>query len=637
MSSQSCAGTQAVGTQRAVNKDDLGVGGRAEEIREASSEKGAAAAQRAEFLAMLETGLSARLDPIYDMQTNAVYGYAAGFSGAEAFGHDSTAALADRAAALGALEAFERIRVEKALSALSEKCLATRPHLFVGLDTRLLLADPSAARRLDAAFAAVTRPGRLILELEERHAPERRAELSRIMTEIRAGGARLALTGFGVGVGDLQALHAYPLDVIAIDPHFIEGVARDDRKQLLAGQMVALARHLGLKVIALGVSDEADLETCRALGFDLARGPHLIARGAAPRRFETPRPAAAPDRRIDASAMRLELDRIEPAHRDTALIEIAERFRHPDHPPLCPIIGDCGEPLGAIRERDLRPYAFSPFGLDLIRNPTRPISLERLLRPYPQADVESDSDRLMALLSDSGADGLMITSGVRYVGYLPAERLVRLTTAKRLAEAQDANPLTGLPGNRMVAAFMEQAIAETERQRILCYLDFDHFKPFNDVYGFRTGDRAIMLFADILKQSFGDSLICHIGGDDFFVGDAQSPEQPFFQTLENTLSRFRLEAESFYSPEDRAMGGLIAKGRDGAPRRFPLLRCSAGVVLAPEGHAVCSVERMAADIARIKRQAKEAPESIARVRLHGELGVSPTPGAAPTREAALSA
>lgn len=574
-----------------------------------SSAASARSSDRAAFLSLAERGVVMRLEPIHDLQTGAVYGYAARTDGFREMGFAVDHALFDRAVELDAIEALEEARIRRAFQELGAMKLATRPHLFISLDTRLLLSRPGLAARLDAAFDAIGRPGRLTFELYERHRPGREAELARAIAALRARGARIALTPLGAGRSDLEALAAYDLDVIKVAGACVDGVARNDRKRLLAGQMAVLARHLGMKALCAGVLREEDLRVCRELGFDLAQGPHLAERPLGRASESTP----APPRRRDCGVAAA-LDYIEPAHRDTPLFEIASRFRHPDHPPLCPIVGDCGEPLGAVRERDFRPFAFSSFGLDLIRNRTRPVRLEQMMRPYPQADVESDCDRLTALLAQTDLDGLLITNGVRYVGFMPAERLVRLCTAQRLAEAQDANPLTGLPGNRVVAAFMDQAIAETARNRILCYLDFDNFKPFNDVYGFRTGDRAIMLFADILKQSFPEEVVCHIGGDDFFIGATGRPEAPFFQTLEEVLRRFQTEAESFYSPEDRAMGGLLAKGRDGAPRRFPMLRCSAGVMLVAEGQTVQSVETLARSIARVKRRAKEAASPIARMR-----------------------
>lgn len=36
---------------------------------------------------------------------------------------------------------------------------------------------------------------------------------------------------------------------------------------------------------------------------------------------------------------------------------------------------------------------------------------------------------------------------------------------------------------------------------LLCYFDLDNFKAFNDVYGFKNGDRVIQLFTDILRKT----------------------------------------------------------------------------------------------------------------------------------------
>ena len=49
--------------------------------------------------------------------------------------------------------------------------------------------------------------------------------------------------------------------------------------------------------------------------------------------------------------------------------------------------------------------------------------------------------------------------------------------------------------------------------------DLDHFKPFNDVYGYQKGDQLIQQVGQILvthtdpEQDF----VGHIGGDDFIV------------------------------------------------------------------------------------------------------------------------
>ncbi|WP_395173268.1 diguanylate cyclase domain-containing protein [Roseibium alexandrii] len=48
----------------------------------------------------------------------------------------------------------------------------------------------------------------------------------------------------------------------------------------------------------------------------------------------------------------------------------------------------------------------------------------------------------------------------------------------------------------------------------MCYIDFDNFKPFNDTYGYRQGDRAIILFSELLQKHVtgNNSFHGHIGG-----------------------------------------------------------------------------------------------------------------------------
>ena len=52
----------------------------------------------------------------------------------------------------------------------------------------------------------------------------------------------------------------------------------------------------------------------------------------------------------------------------------------------------------------------------------------------------------------------------------------------------------------------------------IIYFDFNDFKPFNDIYGFRQGDRAILVFSELFTKRYPkDAFIAHIGGW-FFVG-----------------------------------------------------------------------------------------------------------------------
>jgi diguanylate cyclase (GGDEF)-like protein len=48
--------------------------------------------------------------------------------------------------------------------------------------------------------------------------------------------------------------------------------------------------------------------------------------------------------------------------------------------------------------------------------------------------------------------------------------------------------------------------------------DLDHFKVLNDTYGHGTGDRALRLFAQVLRESLrSEDLVCRYGGEEFAI------------------------------------------------------------------------------------------------------------------------
>ncbi|MEI6874931.1 MAG: hypothetical protein WCL50_07355, partial [Spirochaetota bacterium] len=70
------------------------------------------------------------------------------------------------------------------------------------------------------------------------------------------------------------------------------------------------------------------------------------------------------------------------------------------------------------------------------------------------------------------------------------------------------------------------------------------------------------------------------------------------------------EAESFYSPEDRARGWILGKDRSGKQQRMPLLTVSLAVVVQLPG-ATINAEHLAELLAGLKRQAKSSPDRFA--------------------------
>ncbi|MBL8967730.1 MAG: GGDEF domain-containing protein, partial [Spirochaetaceae bacterium] len=187
-----------------------------------------------------------------------------------------------------------------------------------------------------------------------------------------------------------------------------------------------------------------------------------------------------------------------------------------------------------------------------------------------------------------------------------------LVAERELVEARDQNPLTRLPGNVRVAEVCAERLAAPGRGVAFAYFDFDNFKPFNDRYGFRNGDRVIMLFADILRGTLGKpgDFVSHLGGDDFFACVAAATPEEATRPLFDAARRFAREASSFYAPEDHERGWILGKDRGGVERRMSLLTVSVAVAFLHPGGEL-DPERLSESLAELKREAKGSPDRTA--------------------------
>jgi diguanylate cyclase (GGDEF)-like protein len=115
------------------------------------------------------------------------------------------------------------------------------------------------------------------LLLDEERAPQG------ALAALKQLGVRLLLDDFGTGYSSLSYLSRFPVDVLKIDRSFVRDLGARTETDPIVTAIVALARGLGLDVIAEGVETEAQAEWLRTAHCDYAQG-FLYAR---------PMPAAA--------------------------------------------------------------------------------------------------------------------------------------------------------------------------------------------------------------------------------------------------------------------------------------------------------------------------------------------------------
>lgn len=163
--------------------------------------------------------------------------------------------------------------------------------------------------------------------------------------------------------------------------------------------------------------------------------------------------------------------------------------------------------------------------------------------------------------------------------YYTVKNIMRLMYVNRRV-----SPLTGLPGNVQILAELKKRVMNEEEFAVL-YADLDHFKEYNDVYGFLKGDEIIKYTAKTIVRNVhslkgNHCFVGHIGGDDFV---AIVSKTDYEQVCQNILAEFDKEIHNFFTKDDLERGYLEVENRKGVMEQFPLTSLSIGVVEADKG------------------------------------------------------
>ena len=194
----------------------------------------------------------------------------------------------------------------------------------------------------------------------------------------------------------------------------------------------------------------------------------------------------------------------------------------------------------------------------------------------------------------------------------PLDLRIRIEMSiRRTQHSIYASPLTGLPGGKLLEDMLMDKLS-SGKPFSFAYVDIDNFKSFNDVYGYRKGDKVILQTAYLLLttlKEFGnsDDFISHIGGDDFaFI---TTPDK-YEKACKNFINFFDNIIPFHYSASDRNKGFVIARDRARKMKKSPLMSVSVAVFNKDDSSKVKSIIEINERIIEIKKFLKTIPESI---------------------------
>ncbi|WP_324596675.1 EAL domain-containing protein [Accumulibacter sp.] len=133
--------------------------------------------------------------------------------------------------------------------------------------------EPDFANQVLAILAQTgANPNRLQLELTESVLVDNVDDLIQKVSRLKASGVGLSLDDFGTGYSSLLLLKRLPLDRLKIDRSFVRDVLSDPDDAAIATAIVALARSMGLGVIAEGVDTGPQRDFLAGIGCDVYQG-----------------------------------------------------------------------------------------------------------------------------------------------------------------------------------------------------------------------------------------------------------------------------------------------------------------------------------------------------------------------------
>lgn len=218
--------------------------------------------------------------------------------------------------------------------------------------------------------------------------------------------------------------------------------------------------------------------------------------------------------------------------------------------------------------------------------------------------VEMGSDETAAAALEAGADEVL----TRLV--TARENDLRVALALRRAERDvSVHPTTRLPGTVQIERDFAERLKSGQKFAV-CYADLDHFKEFNDRYGYHRGDRVILITSrilrDIVRAYAPGGFVGHIGGDDFIFS---VPLESMRTCCEDILEIFDTLIPLQYSKEDQRTGTFVGKDRRGNEYEVPLMSLSIGVVTNDQRELTHTAE-ISELAAEMKTYAKTFPGSL---------------------------
>ena len=157
-----------------------------------------------------------------------------------------------------------------AVSLSNEEMLHGR--IAINVSARQLVHLDFLATLDDVITLTQCNPQYIELEITESSILENPEKIIALLSVIKSKGFNISIDDFGTGYSSLSYLKNLPIDKLKIDQSFIRNITHEHKNQTIVKTIIALAKGLGMSVLAEGVETEDEMLFLRNNGIDSIQG-----------------------------------------------------------------------------------------------------------------------------------------------------------------------------------------------------------------------------------------------------------------------------------------------------------------------------------------------------------------------------
>jgi diguanylate cyclase (GGDEF)-like protein len=457
------------------------------------------------------------------------------------------------------------------------------------------------------------KPFQVVFEISSRNPFQNDLSFWNRLDRLKHHGIQFALDDVGSGRSDFRWIADLKPQYIKLDRQFYQNALSETVMKALLESLVTFCEQMNVCMIAERLESLSEIEHLVDMGIQYGQG-YYLARPDFPKK----RVVSGSSEKIVESSGRVKkcqlmkcnlpiekyLKQVPIIKRNTTFLKLKEIASSDTH--VNAVVVDKGKAVGILENQHL--YRI------LCRQKEGEGANEIDLAEFMQQDyfvaesvmstvdvVRMITKQNMGMMNPS----IIVVSNGSPLGIVSFAELQEVFVRYQIDEARDASPLTGLPGNMAI----QQALDEYYRighPISLVYVDLDHFKAFNDQYGFKRGDQMLLQLSQILswavkRRGGQDDFLGHIGGDDFVIITTPEKAVGICQLVIKSFSRLR---NGFYDKKEITQGYVDGYNRAREKKQIPLAATSLAIV---DCHQRKDITALSERAASMKQYAKTIP------------------------------